>query len=76
MAKKWIQAAIRHPGALTRSAKRAGKSPMSFAREKQHAGGTTGQRARLALTLRGLKHAGREHPASNRPDYDNIVWGS
>jgi hypothetical protein len=52
--KKWISGAIKHPGALTRSAEKAGKSPMEFAREHQHDSGTTGRRARLALTLRGL----------------------
>jgi hypothetical protein len=52
--KKFIQSAIKKPGALTASAKRAGKSPMEFAREKQHAPGKTGQRARFALTLRKL----------------------
>ena len=54
MAKKWIQRAIRHPGALTRKAKAAGMSPMAFARKKVHAKGTTGKQARLAVTLRKI----------------------
>jgi len=54
MAKKWISKAIKHPGALTAQAKKAGKSPMAFAREHQHDTGTTGKRARLALTLRKM----------------------
>lgn len=49
--KKWIAGAIKHPGSFTASAERAGKGTMSYAREKQHAGGTLGKRARLALTL-------------------------
>ena len=56
MAKKWISGAIKHPGALTASAKRAGMSPMAFAEKHKHDSGTTGRRARLALTLRGLHH--------------------
>jgi hypothetical protein len=55
MAKFWIKAAIKHPGALTASAKRAGMSPMAFAREHQHDSGATGERARLALILRGIR---------------------
>ena len=57
MAKKWIQEAIQHPGALTRKAKRAGESPMEFAREHKDAPGQTGKQARLALILRGLNKA-------------------
>lgn len=50
----FIQGAIKHPGALTRSAKAEGESPMAFAAEHQHDKGTTGRRARFALTLRKL----------------------
>lgn len=50
----WIAGAIKHPGALTRKAARAGKTPMEFAREKRHAPGTTGRQARLAITLARL----------------------
>lgn len=53
MAKRgnWISGAIKHRGALTAQAKKAGMSPMAFARKEQGAGGVTGRRARLALTL-------------------------
>lgn len=52
MAKKhWIQGAIKHPGALTAQAKRAGESPMEFAEQHKGDSGTTGKRARLAITL-------------------------
>jgi hypothetical protein len=47
----WIAGAIKKPGALTAQAKRAGMSPMAFAAAKKNAPGTTGKRARLALTL-------------------------
>jgi hypothetical protein len=55
--KKWIGRAIKHPGALTAQARSAGKSPMEFAAEHQHDSGTTGNRARLAMTLRRM-HGG------------------
>ena len=59
MAKNWIAGAIQHPGALTKSAKAAGKSPMEFAREHASSKGTTGKRARLAITLSKLRPKGR-----------------
>jgi hypothetical protein len=60
---KFIQKAIKKPGALTAQADRAKKSPMEFAREKEHASGKTGQRARFALMLRGMnkRRKGRQH---------------
>ncbi len=54
MAKKWIKGAIKHPGALTAQAKAAGESPMKFAEEHKGDSGTTGKRARLAITLRKM----------------------
>lgn len=56
MAKKWIKGAIKHPGALTAEAKKAGESPMAFAEKHKHDSGKTGARSRLAITLRGLAH--------------------
>lgn len=56
MAKHWISGAIKHKGALTRKAKAAGQSPMTFAHEHEHDSGTTGRQARLAVTLRGMHH--------------------
>lgn len=56
MAKHWIAGAIKHPGALTKQAKAAGKSPMTFAAEHKGDSGTMGKRARLALTLRKMHH--------------------
>ena len=55
MAKKWIAGAIRHKGALTASAKKAGESPMEFAQQHKHDSGTTGRRARLAITLSHMR---------------------
>lgn len=54
MAKKWISKAIKHPGALTAQAKKAGMSPMAFAEKHKHDSGTTGNRSRLAITLRHM----------------------
>lgn len=54
VAKNFIAKAIKHPGALTRKAKAAGKSPMEFAREHKGDSGTTGKQARLAITLRKM----------------------
>ena len=53
----WIAGAIKHPGSFTKQAKKAGESVSKFAHEKEHAGGVTGRRARLALTLKGLQKA-------------------
>jgi hypothetical protein len=50
----WISGAIKHKGALTRKAKKAGMSPMSYAQKMKGASGKTGRQARLAITLRGL----------------------
>jgi hypothetical protein len=57
MAKKWIQGAIKHPGALrkTLGVKKGSKIPIGKLRSASHKPGKTGQRARLALKLRGFK---------------------
>lgn len=52
--KKWIQKAIKRPGALTRKAKAAGMGVQEFARKKAGAPGVTGKQARLALTLKKI----------------------
>jgi hypothetical protein len=58
MARKWIQKAIKRPGAFRAKAKRAGMSTMEYARKvlanpERHDTRTVRQ-ARLALTLRKL----------------------
>lgn len=52
----WIKGAIKHPGALTRSAHAAGQTPRQFAQAHKHDSGKTGQRARLALSLIAMSH--------------------
>jgi len=57
MAEKWIQKAIKHPGALR--AKLGVKEGSTIPAKKLAAAakksGTTGKQARLAQTLKGLK---------------------
>lgn len=55
MAKRWISGAIKHKGALTAEAHKAGMSPMAFAEKHKHDSGVTGRRSRLALTLRKMR---------------------
>ena len=55
MAEHWIAKAIKHPGALTKKAHAAGESPMQFAHEHEHAKGSTGKQARLAVTLSHMR---------------------
>jgi hypothetical protein len=50
-ANKWIAGAIKHPGAETKSAKRAGMTTHEYAEKHKSDTGTAGKRARLALTL-------------------------
>jgi hypothetical protein len=49
MAVHWMQRAVKHPGALTRSAMAAGMSVQAFARKHRHDKGVTGERARLDI---------------------------
>lgn len=63
--RRWISKAVKHPGALKAKAKAAGESTKEFAAE--HAGdkGNTGQQARLAKTLMGMKKSPlHDHPRS------------
>ena len=53
--KNWIAGAIKHPGAETAAAKKAGMSVQAYAQKHKHDSGKAGKRARLALTLKGLK---------------------
>lgn len=55
--KKWIQKAIKKPGALRKAlgVKKGKKIPISTLREKAKSSGKMGARARLALTLRKLR---------------------
>jgi hypothetical protein len=55
--KKWIQGAIKHPGALkkTLGVKKGEKIPAAKLEKATHSKNpTTAKRARLAVTLRGM----------------------
>lgn len=60
MAERWIQKAIKNPGALTKAAKKAGAMTkkgtieVEWLEGQAKKGGTVGKRARLAQTLRKL----------------------
>lgn len=53
--KKWMQSAVKHPGALTKKAHAVGESPMQFAKEHAHTPGQTGKQSRFALIAQGDK---------------------
>jgi hypothetical protein len=55
--KKWIQSAIKKPGALrkTLGVKEGEKIPINKLKAAAKQPGKTGQRARLAMTLRKMK---------------------
>lgn len=57
MAKMWIAGAIKHPGALRKElgAKKGKPIPAKKLAAAAKKKGTEGKRARLALTLKGLK---------------------
>lgn len=52
--KHFIQSAIKHPGAMTAAAEREGVSNSAYESEHKHDSGLAGERARLAITLKGL----------------------
>lgn len=56
MAKKWIQVAIKHPGALHEQlgVPQGEKIPAKKLEAAAQKGGTLGRRARLAQTLKGF----------------------
>lgn len=58
MAKKWIQSAIKHPGALRKElhVKKGEKIPASKLKKAEHSKNpTTAKRARLAETLKNMR---------------------
>ena len=60
MAKKWIQKAIKHPGALRKQlgAKKGKNISTKKLNKAAKAKGTLGRRARLAKTLKKLRKKG------------------
>jgi hypothetical protein len=50
--RKWMKKAVKHPGALTAKAKRAGMSVQAYAQKHKHDSGVTGEEARFAVTAK------------------------
>ena len=67
MAKKWIQGAIKHPGALHKQlgVPQGKKIPAAKLEAAASKGGKLGQRARLAQTLKGMHGGNTFLPASH-----------
>lgn len=55
----WIAGAVKKPGAMTAQAKSEGVSNGKFEQEHKHDSGKSGQRARMALVLKGLHKAAK-----------------
>lgn len=64
--KKWIQGAIKRPGAFKKKAKKADMSTRAYAQKMKDAPGRTGAQARLALTLMGMKHGKSKKGTAHR----------
>lgn len=54
--KKWIQNAIKKPGAMTAAAKHEGVSNSKYIQEHEHDSGTSGKRARFAKILSHVRN--------------------
>ena len=72
---KWIQKAIKHPGAETRAAEKAGMSVQSYAKKHEHDPGTAGKRARLARTLAKLNKEEVEFSPEELAHIESILKG-
>jgi len=51
----WIQGAIKRKGSMTEAAKREGLTNSEYEQKHKHDSGKAGARARMALTLKGMK---------------------
>jgi len=60
---KFIQKALKRPGALTRKADKAGMSVMEFARAHVHDGDQTGAQARFFLNVLNRVRPGKKRGA-------------
>ena len=69
--KKWVKGATADAhGQFRAKAEDAGKTTREFAKEKEHASGKTGEQARLAEVLMGMKH-GDKKKSRRETLYDN-----
>lgn len=62
--RKWMQRAVKRPGAFRAKAKRAGMSTHAYAEREKNAPGRTGKEARLAVTFE--KHRPGRRKTSHR----------
>lgn len=53
--KHWISGAVKHPGALTKKAHKAGESVSEFAHEHDEGNSKTAKQARLAETFAKMR---------------------
>ena len=72
--KKWIKSAIQQPGAMTAAAEHEGVNNSAYISEHKHDSGKSGQRARLAETLKGMHH-GKKKLASHK-EIRNKLYGA
>ena len=75
MAGNFIAGAIKHPGALTRKAKKAGESPLAFAKSHDSGNSQTAKQSRFAQFLnkvrpkgKGSKGGGKKSPVQRQAD--------
>ena len=52
--RKWMQKAVKRPGALTTKAERAGMSVQAYAQKHKHDSGVRGEEARFALNAKKI----------------------
>lgn len=65
--KRWIKGAKLKKGAFTKEADAAGESVHEMAEAHKDDSGTTGKRARLALTFEGMAHKRKKSPLHSHP---------
>lgn len=60
--RKWMQKAVKRPGALTVKAKRAGMSVQAYAQKHKHDSGVTGEEARFAVNAKKVAKRRKAKP--------------
>lgn len=74
MAEKWIQSAIKRPGALTKKAKAAGQSISAFCANTGSKGTRTKRQCALAKTLKGFHKKG-DNPGHSKRSAGRFAYG-
>jgi hypothetical protein len=73
--KNWIAGAIKHPGAETRAAEKAGMSVQAYAKKHEHDPGTAGKRARLAMTLKKINKEEVDFSEEELAHFASVIEG-